>query len=174
MDAPLILTLRLDPASFARLNGLRQAHFPPARNVVPAHITLFHALPAAHQAVVQTDLHAEAQALSPFALAFPTVRFLGRGVAVTVDAPELLALRGRLAQRWRPWLSNQDRQPYRPHVTIQNKVDADTARALFTQLQSSWEPLLGQALGLELWVYLGGPWELHSQFPFAGGRFTGA
>ncbi|NTW42005.1 MAG: 2'-5' RNA ligase family protein, partial [Cellulomonadaceae bacterium] len=33
---PLILTLELDPALFALLNSLREAHFPPERNLVPA------------------------------------------------------------------------------------------------------------------------------------------
>jgi hypothetical protein len=42
---PLILTLALDGEAFAFFDGLRRAHFPPERNVVPAHVTLFHALP---------------------------------------------------------------------------------------------------------------------------------
>ena len=43
--APLILTLKLDQASFTRLDALRQAHFPPERNWLSAHLTLFHHLP---------------------------------------------------------------------------------------------------------------------------------
>jgi len=46
-DDPLVLTLALDAASEAWLQALRDAHFPPARNVVPAYVTLFHALPGA-------------------------------------------------------------------------------------------------------------------------------
>jgi hypothetical protein len=42
---PLILTLGLDRASFERFEALRRAHFPPALNRVPAHVTLFHHLP---------------------------------------------------------------------------------------------------------------------------------
>ena len=44
-EAPLILTLRFDGEAFARLDDLRRAHFPPERNQIPAHLTLFHALP---------------------------------------------------------------------------------------------------------------------------------
>jgi hypothetical protein len=42
---PLILTLKMDRESFSRFEGLRQAHFPPHRNFIPAHLTLFHHLP---------------------------------------------------------------------------------------------------------------------------------
>ena len=47
-DPPFVLTLELDGASFGRLNELRRRHYPPERNMVPAHLTLFHQLPAAH------------------------------------------------------------------------------------------------------------------------------
>ena len=42
---PLVLTLVLDAQSFAFFDGLRRRHFPPERNVIAAHLTLFHALP---------------------------------------------------------------------------------------------------------------------------------
>ena len=41
----LIVTAMLPPDIFAWAEGLRRAHFPPERNLVPAHLTLFHALP---------------------------------------------------------------------------------------------------------------------------------
>ena len=44
-DAPLILTLAFDEATFARFDGLRRRHFPDALNLIPAHATLFHHLP---------------------------------------------------------------------------------------------------------------------------------
>ena len=43
---PLVLTLLLDADTQAWLDSLRRAHFPPERNLVPAHVTLFHACPA--------------------------------------------------------------------------------------------------------------------------------
>ncbi|NJM07417.1 2'-5' RNA ligase family protein [Candidatus Gracilibacteria bacterium] len=45
-EEPLILTVLLDEDTFRRFDGLRRTHFPPQRNLIPAHITLFHALPA--------------------------------------------------------------------------------------------------------------------------------
>ena len=53
---PLILTLMLDAGTQAWLEALRRAHFPPGRNLVPAHVTLFHALPGAEgDAVLARD-----------------------------------------------------------------------------------------------------------------------
>lgn len=42
---PLIVTLALDEQAQARFDALRSRHFPPDRNVLDAHVTLFHALP---------------------------------------------------------------------------------------------------------------------------------
>jgi hypothetical protein len=85
-----------------------------------------------------------------------------------VDAPELTRLRRRLATLWNEWLSAQDRQGYRPHVTIQNKVPSDQARRLYDQLAAEWEPFTGQGEGLLLWRYMGGPWEHAGEFLFEG------
>ena len=46
--APLILTLELDERSFAFFGAQRRRYFPPERNFIPAHLTLFHALPGEH------------------------------------------------------------------------------------------------------------------------------
>jgi hypothetical protein len=42
---PHIVLALLPDAVQARLDGLRRAHYPPERNRVPAHCTLFHAVP---------------------------------------------------------------------------------------------------------------------------------
>jgi hypothetical protein len=39
--APLILALALDAASTTRFEALRREHFPPGRNLVPAHLAPF-------------------------------------------------------------------------------------------------------------------------------------
>lgn len=167
---PLVLTLQFDPSTFAVLNQLRTAHFPPARNIVPAHITLFHALPGAEEQSIATALATITQTIAPVSLAFPAVRFLGRGVALAVDSAALLALRGQLAQLWEPWLGAQDKQRYRPHVTIQNKAEPQQARQLYEQLEATWESFNGQGIGLTLWRYRGGPWEHAATFTFAGSQ----
>jgi 2'-5' RNA ligase len=163
---PLVLTLRLDPAAFARLDALRARHFPPDRNLVPAHVTLFHALPGDEIDAVRSALADVCSTTPAVPLLFPGVRSLGRGVAVAVDAPELVRLRKVLAARWAGWLSPQDRQGYRPHVTVQNKVDPADARRTFERLAAGWEPFAGRGEGLDLWHYRSGPWEPADGFDF--------
>ena len=53
MDAaPLILSAVLDAPVQQRLDALRRAHFPPERNHLDAHVTLFHHLPGAEEDAV--------------------------------------------------------------------------------------------------------------------------
>ncbi len=165
-EAPLILSLGLDAASFARLNGLRQAHFPAERNYLDAHLTLFHALPGAMEAEIAANLATLAAGSPPPPLRFTGLRSLGRGVAFEVDSPELVRLRGLLAGAFHGVLGAQDRQGFRPHVTVQNKVEPAAARALLAGLQAGFTPWQGQGVSLLLWHYRGGPWEPAGVFPF--------
>jgi len=164
--APLILTLGLDAVTQAWLEAMRRAHFPPARNLVPAHVTLFHALPGEQAAAVAASLAAEAVALPPSRVRLGPPRSLGRGVALEVGAPVVAALRERLAERWRPWLTAQDRQRWRPHATIQNKVAPERARALLLALEATLPVAEARAEALLLWRYRGGPWEAVARFAF--------
>jgi hypothetical protein len=95
----------------------------------------------------------------PFAVRLAGVRSLGRGAAVVLDAPALGALHRELARRWEPWLTPQDRQPLRAHVTVQNKVDPAVARATVAALTASFVPRDAVAVGVDVWHYRGGPWE---------------
>ena len=156
---PLILTLGLHPDDQARFDRLRTLHFPAGRNQVPAHITLFHRLPGAELPAIQALLAAEAAAIPPFPVEASGLRFLGHGVAYDLRAPALTALRGRLARAWAGWLTPQDAQGFRPHVTIQNKALPADARALHAAMQAGFAPFAVRAAGLRLWHYLGGPWE---------------
>ena len=165
---PLILTLMLDADTQAWLDALRRAHFPPERNLVPAHVTLFHALPGDEENAVLGALAAECRGAAPSAVRIGPPRFLGRGVALVVSAPEVSALRARLAARWRDRLTPQDRQGWRPHATVQNKVAAERARALHAELAASLPVREARAEGLLLWRYRGGPWEPAGTFGFNG------
>jgi 2'-5' RNA ligase len=163
--APLIVTLLLDDEAQGRFDRLRAAHFPRERNHLQAHVTLFHALPGEHLADVSREL-AEVADRATFDVAVTGMRFLGRGVAIDLDAPELTALRRGLAGAFDPWLTGQDRQWSRPHVTVQNKVPPDVARALFEELSATFVPETVTARGLGLWNYLGGPWSPEGEFSF--------
>ncbi|MCK8783189.1 2'-5' RNA ligase family protein [Roseomonas sp. NAR14] len=165
-DAPLILTARLDPASFARLDALRRTHFPTRLNRVPAHVTLFHHLPGRQRPAVVATLERACRALAPMPLAVSRPVFLGHGVAFALETPALAALRRRLAAAWADRLTPQDRQGFRPHVTIQNKVPPETARALHMALAAGFLPWEARVEGLCLWHYRGGPWEPAGRFRF--------
>ena len=166
--APLVLTLQLDDASQERFDALRRAHFPPERNHLRAHVTLFHALPGEHEDEVRSDLAVAAQRPA-YDVDVVRVRSLGRGVAYDLRSPELTGQREELARRWRPWLTPQDARPHAAHVTVQNKVTPDRARALLRELEASFVPGAVRATGLALWRYLGGPWE-----PLGAYRFSPA
>lgn len=164
--APLILTLRLNTESFTRFDAERQQHFPPERNFIPAHLTLFHHLPGDRLDAIADAVAVRAAGQVPFPLAIEGLRFLGQGTAYSVDSPALMALRHELAALWSEELTRQDAQAFRPHITIQNKVSAPAAKALFEALSASFEPFSAMATGLLLWRYRGGPWEAAGEFPF--------
>lgn len=163
MTATFIVTLEMDQQSFTWLNGLRRSHFPSARNVLEAHLTLFHKVDANGIAVLDHALAAEGW--HDIELDFSGLISLGRGVAVAVTSPALVDLRGRLAGRIRDRLTPQDRQAFRPHVTIQNKVEPSEARALFVNLSEDFAPQRGLGSALQIWEYCDGPWRFHSRAP---------
>ncbi|MGV3577423.1 2'-5' RNA ligase family protein [Brevundimonas sp.] len=167
--APLIVTLALEDSAFDCFQDLRESHFPPHRNQVPAHLTLFHALPAEHEGEVRQALEAACKVRHPMRLDVRGPWSLGRGVAYRLASPDLERLRADSAQAFSAWLRPQDRAPFRPHITIQNKVEPDEARRLLETLQHGFEPFDIEARGLLLWRYLGGPWELVERFNFDAG-----
>lgn len=169
MSAPLVVTAGLDPASSARLDALRRAHFPPERNHLAAHLTLFHHLPGQEEAAVREVLGAAAAASPPLRFVVADVVRFGNGVAFALDVPELVALRAGLAERFAPWLTRQDARALRPHVTVQNKVAPEAAAALHARLAEGHEPWDGRVEALALHRYDGGPWTALAAFPLTGG-----
>jgi 2'-5' RNA ligase len=167
-SAPLILTLALDAGSQQFFNELRQQHFPPERNFLQAHLTLFHHLPGADYVRISQELATLAATEAPLLLAVTGLRFLGRGVAYSLENSRLQALHKQLQTLWLPTLTPQDQQKLNPHITVQNKVDPAVARALFQQLTTGFQPFEAVGTGLQLWAYRGGPWEALQAFPFAG------
>jgi len=165
-DSPLIVTAKIDEETQKFFDDLRRKHFPPERNFLSAHITLFHHLPAEKIFEIEDLLERIASDQQIFTLNFSSVRFLGRGTAIEIESPELIDLHKKLAAHWRDVLTNQDKQKFKPHVTIQNKVAPDEAEKLFEQLKNNWKPKKGNAVGLHLWHYRGGPWESAKEFDF--------
>jgi hypothetical protein len=163
----LIVTAELGKEDFAWLDAQRRAYFPPERNQLSAHLTIFHALPP--------FLEQEAKQLFGRIAAYPRPRAeiaglmnLGRGVAYRVVSPELDAIRAEIVDRFHGMLTAQDGQGWRPHVTIQNKVAPKVARALLEQLSRDFRPRPLAIKGLGLHRYLDGPWERLASYSFRG------
>jgi hypothetical protein len=156
MESTYILTAEMDDDSFAWLNGLRQAHFPEERNFLPAHLTLFHRM-SSEQIVRLGSIEVPR---TPIELCFDRIVFLGSGVAIRIRSAELERLRNTAQAGMGGELSRQDRQPWKPHVTVQNKVPVETARQLQRMLEHGFAERVGVVTGLLVWEYLGGPWTL--------------
>ncbi len=167
-EDPIVLTLQLDEVSFQYFNNQRQLYFPPERNFLKAHLTLFHHLPSEHFPQVQQVLEQAAQELQPLPLKVTAVKSMGKGVAYTLESHALQQLHLRLQQRWQPWLTAQDKQKLWPHVTVQNKVLPQQAKALQAQLQEQFSTFTATGIGFQVWAYKGGPWELLQEISFIG------
>ena len=168
MTSPIILTLQLDEASQARFQAERERWFVPRLDRVPAHLTLFHKLPGEEREAVLERLGRACAARAPFALPVAEVIGLGRGVAYRCRSAELDAFRADLAARFDAWLTQQDRQGFRAHVTVQNKVTCDTARACQAVIEAEFAPWEARAEGVQLWSYEGGPWGTLGAVGFGG------
>ena len=165
--APLIVTAELPQALQWRADQLRQAYFPPERNFLKAHVTLFHALPPFCEEEARQCLAAEA-AGPPVPARLEGVMSLGRGVALRIHSPAMLDLRDRLTDRFHGLLSAQDQQRPRLHVTVQNKVAPREAKALLEHLAQQIEAFDFAFAGLGLHRYRGGPWEMVRRWSFRG------
>ena len=152
---------------FAWADGLRRAHFPPDRNVVPAHITLFHHLPPSILPELATRIRQLCMGPAPVA-SLAKVMLLGRGVAYHVESGDLLAMRDELAQAFAGLLTPQDQARPRLHLTVQNKVPPEEARKLAAELSAGFRPRPLRISGLAVWFYRGGPWELAMKASFRG------
>ncbi len=167
LGAPLIVTAELPEALQSRADQLRKAYFPPARNVLQAHVTLFHALPPSVEDELRDALTAEARQ-KPVPARLEGVMSLGAGTALRLVSPAMLDLRERLAERFHGLLTPQDAHTPRLHVTIQNKVSPVEARTLQQSLNATIEPRDFAFAGLALHRYRGGPWEFVKRWPFRG------
>ena len=163
---PLILTLLPDDALQARLDAERAAHFPKKINYLRAHVTLFHHLPGHRLAEAKALVKELAAQTSALQLRLAKPISLGRGVAYLVECPGAMTIHKTVKDYFAGELTAQDSQPRRLHVTIQNKVDPVEARALLAEVQKKFTPVDGQAVGLGLYKYLGGPWELVENYLF--------
>jgi hypothetical protein len=150
-----------------RLTSLRRAHYPAERNRLDAHLTLFHHLPPSIGGELKARLAEQGRGAPPPARVAGIID-LGRGTALRVDSAALEDMRAQLADVFGSLLSPQDRADWRPHVTIQNKVDQAEAKALQRALFRDFRPYPLVIAGLASWHYRDGLWEPLSRHPFRG------
>ena len=162
---PLIVSALLGAEDFAWLDQLRRAHYPPERNRLPAHLTLFHHLPPSLAVELRQRLGDAVRAPRPQARAAGLLDLDG-GVAVRIVSPALIAIRDVLADAFAGLLMPQDAGGWRPHVTIQNKVTPHAAHALKSALQADFLPRPIRIEGLAAWRYHDGAWEPLSRHMF--------
>ena len=145
---------------------MRQRWFPPELNRIPAHLTLFHTLPEAEE-TIQT-LADVARTETVFDMRVAQVRSIGRGVAFFVESADASRLHRTLSNAFAQVLSAQDRQGFKPHVVAQIKVAPAVAKETLALVQAGFTPWTCQAVGVDLWRYMGGPWKLLQRFDFGG------
>ncbi|OYX17273.1 MAG: hypothetical protein B7Z07_00025 [Sphingomonadales bacterium 32-67-7] len=166
-SAPIIVTALFGRQDQAGFDALRRDHFPPERNVLPAHLTLFHHLPPSVLDELKHRLNAATRGVRAPAARAAGLMSLGRGVAVKIESRGLAAIRSDLSEAFAGMLTPQDAGGWRPHVTIQNKVAPSIAKLLLTALSQDFQPREVEIAGLAAWYYRGGPWQPISRHMFA-------
>jgi hypothetical protein len=166
--APFIVTGELPADVLAWADRLRRAHYPPERNKLAAHVTLFHSFAPS----LRDELH---RVLGRFAGDYraPAARIdgpmdLGKGTALALRSPGLLAIREAIAEHFHGALTAQDLHEPRLHITIQNKVTREAARTLQAELAASLQPRQFAFAGLGLHLYRQTHWH-----PLGIWRFRG-
>jgi hypothetical protein len=165
--APIIVSALLGRQDQAAFDALRREHFPPERNVLPAHLTLFHHLPPSVLDELKHRLNAATRGVRPPVARAAGLMSLGRGVAVRIESPALTAIRDDLSHAFAGLLTPQDAGGWRAHITIQNKVAPSMAKLLLSALGREFRPRDVEIAGLAAWYYRGGPWEAISRHMFA-------
>lgn len=166
--APFIVTAELPGDIFALADGLRRAHFPPERNKLAAHVTLFHALAPSLRDELPRELARLAGEYAPPAAELNGLMDLGGGTALFIRSPSMQAVRDELSERFFSMLTAQDRGKKKLHITVQNKVARGAAQALQAQLASVLAARRFAFTGLGLHIYRETHWESLGVWKFRG------
>jgi hypothetical protein len=165
---PHIVLALLPDAVQARLDGLRRAHYPPERNRVPAHCTLFHAVPGMVAAELAAKLATLTAQTPPPRVRIDRIIDLDGGTALGLASPDLLNLRETLAHHFHGLLSGGDALPPRFHVTVQNKVDRRAAHSLQADLAASWHAIDTTIPAIAVHRVVDGLWQPAGLWAFRG------
>ena len=165
---PFIVTAELPPDIFAWADGLRRAHFPPERNHLAAHVTLFHAFAPSLLDELKALLAQLAGGVAPVPARIVGLMNLGSGTAIALESPGMLALREQIADHFHGALTAQDSHSPRLHITVQNKVTPSEACQLQEALADQVPDRSFAFPGLGLHRYLGPDWERVGTWPLRG------
>jgi hypothetical protein len=170
MSQPFIVTAELPADVFAWANALRTRHFPPERNWLAAHVTLFHAFAPSLREELLGMLGEIAAAHAPPPARLDGLMNLGKGTALAIRSPAMLAMRAAISDRFHGALTAQDAHPPRLHITIQNKVTPEVAKALQAELADSLQTRDFAFTGLGLHRYMNPHWEAVRTWKFRGAK----
>lgn len=166
--APFIVTAELPGDLFAWANDLRRTHFPPERNNLPAHVTLFHALAPSLREELPRELARMAGEFAAPEAELDGLMDLGGGTALFIRSAGMQAIRSELAELFFTMLTAQDRGKKKLHITVQNKVDRAAAKALQAELGAVLLPRRFAFTGLGLHIYRDPHWESVGTWKFRG------
>jgi len=165
-----VLTLQTSEEMSEKMQALRGKWFPEHKNKVPAHVTLFHALPRSQIIQVSESLERLSRRTKCFDVATGRVLKRQNGVAVGLGKgeQEVERLFGEVKDQFLDCLSVQDKS-FKAHWTVMNKED-DSKRVddAFMDVEGAGV-VKGVAKGLVLWRYeKNGTWSFEREFGFLG------
>ncbi|MFM5885774.1 MAG: 2'-5' RNA ligase family protein [Novosphingobium sp.] len=167
-SAPFIVTAEMPGDVQAWADRLRRAHFPPERNHLAAHVTLFHSFAPSLREELPRYLATLAGEFAPPEAMVAGLMDLGGGTAIALRSEAMMALRNRIAETFWDMLTAQDRGGKKLHITVQNKVPRAAAVALRQELAPTLEPRRFAFTGLGLHLYCNPHWERVAIWPFRG------
>ncbi len=133
-----------------------------------AHVTLFHAFAPSLRDELHGMLGAIAAEFAPAEARIDSLMNLGGGTALKIDSPAMLEIRQRIADHFHGALTAQDAHRPRLHITVQNKVTKEAAKALQAELGPRLEPRSFRFKGLGLHRYCNPHWEAAGTWAFRG------
>lgn len=167
VHAPLLVTAELPGDVLVWADRLRNAHYPPERRRMGAHVTLLHALPPSAEPEVRRLL-AELACEAPPPARVTGLMDLDPGTAFAVDSPDIKRLHAEMSDRLHGLIQQKDDRPLRPHITVQAKVAPEAAARLRAELERDFTPRSFRFRGLGLYVWRDELWNLEHLFPFRG------
>jgi hypothetical protein len=168
LPVPFIVTAVLPPDILAWADGLRRQHYPPDRNRLVAHVTLFHSFAPSLRDELRGVLAEMAGEFSAPSASINDTLDLGSGTALAVKSSGMDQIRALIAEHFHGALTAKDLHEPRLHITIQNKVIRRLAIALQQELAISLRARDFAFRGLALHIYRTTHWDTVGEWPFRG------